>query len=280
MSFAGIGAFTAAHVAGTHGSLFPLAILDGVLIAVPVSLVIGFLSLRLSGLFFALSTLAFALLMDGLIFSQDSITGGITGLNVTAAKLGPLSFDSATSQFYLCGTVLVLAGLGALWLRQGPIGRRLQMVRDAPEAAATLGANLTLTTIAAFAACTAVASIGGALLAVTQTTVDPSNFQSATSLALLLAVVLGGRSLISGAIFAGAVQLIQLLPLGATVHKYMPLGVALSVIMVAQEPDGLPRVSLQQLQYCKEILYRRRLRDWMQLRTPSARPGATAGTRA
>ncbi|HVS67417.1 MAG TPA: ABC transporter permease, partial [Mycobacteriales bacterium] len=135
MSFAGIGAFTAAHVAGTHGALFPLAVLDGVLIAVPVSLVIGFLSLRLSGLFFALATMAFALLMDGLIFALDSITGGITGLNLTTAKIGPLSFDSPNSQFYLCGTVLVLAGFAALWLRQGPVGRRLQMVRDAPEAA-------------------------------------------------------------------------------------------------------------------------------------------------
>ncbi|HVT64731.1 MAG TPA: ABC transporter permease [Mycobacteriales bacterium] len=280
MSFAGIGAFTAAHVAGTHGALFPLAILDGVLIAVPFSLVVGYLSLRLSGLFFALATLAFALLMDGLYFSQNSITGGSTGLNLTAAKIGPLSFDSPTSQFYLCGTVLVLAGLGALWLRQGPIGRRLQMVRDAPEAASTLGANLTFTTIAVFAACTAVASIGGALLAVTQSTVDPSNFASSTSLALLLAVVLGGRSLISGAVFAGGVQLIQLLPLSATVHRYLPLGVALSVMMVAQEPDGLPRVSLQQLNYCKEILYRRKLRDWMQLRTSSTRTEAAAGTRA
>ncbi|HVV75506.1 MAG TPA: ABC transporter permease [Mycobacteriales bacterium] len=282
MSFAGIGAFTAAHVAGTHGGLFPLAMLDGVLIAVPVSLVIGFLSLRLSGLFFALSTLAFAMLMDGLIFALKSVTGGITGLNLTAAKIGPLTFESPNSQFYLCGAVLVLAGFGAVWLRQGPIGRRLQMVRDAPEAASTLGANLTLTTIAVFAGCTAVASIGGSLLAVTQATVDPSNFTSQTSLALLLAVVLGGRSLISGAVFAGGVQLVQLLPLDANVHKYLPLGVALSVIMVAQEPDGLPRVSVQQLKYCSAILYRRSIRNWLRLpagggrATPSVASGRSA----
>ncbi|HVS67208.1 MAG TPA: hypothetical protein VHE56_01555, partial [Mycobacteriales bacterium] len=187
----------------------------------------------------------------------------------------PLSFDSPNSQFYLCGTVLVLAGFAALWLRQGPVGRRLQMVRDAPEAASTLGANLTLTTIAVFAACTAVASIGGSLLAVTQATVDPSNFTSATSLALLLAVVLGGRSLISGAVFAGGVQLMQLLPLGAEVHKYLPLGVALSVMMVAQEPDGLPRVSMQQLKYCGAVLYRRSLRS--RLRLPGAAERTTVG---
>ena len=114
MSFAGVGAFTAAHVAGTHGGLFPLAVLVGILIAVPVSLLIGLPSLRLSGLFLALATMAFALLMDSLVFSQDSISGGITGLNLTAAKIGPFSFASATSQFYLCAAVLALAGFGRI----------------------------------------------------------------------------------------------------------------------------------------------------------------------
>ncbi|HWC34624.1 MAG TPA: ABC transporter permease [Mycobacteriales bacterium] len=279
LSFAGIGAFTAAHIAGTHGALFPVAIVVGVLIAVPVSLLIGIPSLRLSGLFLALATMAFALLMDGLVFSSKSISGGITGLNLTAAKLGPIRFESPKSQFYLCGTALLIAALGAAWLRQGPVGRRLQMVRDAPDAAATLGASLTLTKLGVFAACAAVASIGGALLAVTQATVDPSNFASPQSLALLLAVVLGGRSLISGAIFAGGIELMQLLPLDPHVKTYLPLGVAISVMMVAQEPDGLPRVSLQQLRYCAAVLYRRRLRD--RLRMASATPRTTtAGSNA
>jgi branched-chain amino acid transport system permease protein len=278
MSFAGIGAFTAAHIAGTEGDLFPLAIVVGILIAVPVSLLIGIPSLRLSGLFLALATFAFALVMDKLVFGSDSISGGITGLNLTAAKIGPLDFESANSQFYLCGVVFVLCALGAVWLRQGPIGRRLQMVRDAPDAAATLGASLTLTKLAVFAGCAAFASVGGALLAVTQSTVVPVNFDPSASLALLLAVVLGGRSLIVGAVFAGGVQLMQLLPLGVTVHKYLPLAIALSVIMVAREPDGLPRVVLQQLQYCKAVLYRRRLVDRLNL--PSSTVGTTAGSRA
>ncbi|MGN6474900.1 MAG: branched-chain amino acid ABC transporter permease [Mycobacteriales bacterium] len=276
MSFAGIGAVVAAHIAGTHGALFPLAVVVGVLIAVPVSLLIGIPSLRLSGLFLALATMAFALLMDGLVFSSNSISGGLTGLNLTAAKIGPLRFESAKSQFYLCAVVLVVAAFGAIWLRQGPVGRRLQMVRDAPDAAATLGASLTLTKLAVFASCAAVASIGGALLAVTQSTIAPVNFDSSHSLELLLAVVLGGRSLISGAIFAGGIQLVQLLPISPTIHTYLPLGIALSVIMVAREPEGLPRVTLQQLRYCSAVLYRRRLRDLLRLHPTGSRSSTTA----
>jgi branched-chain amino acid transport system permease protein len=257
MSFAGVGAFVAAHIAGTDGSLFPLALLVGVAIAVPVSLLVGLPSLRLSGLFLALATMALALVMDKLVFASNSITGGLTGLTLTAAKIGPLRFSSPTSQFYLCLTALTLAGLGAFWLRQGPIGRRLQMVRDSPDATVTLGASLTATKLAVFAACSAVAAIGGALLAMTQQTVVPDNFSFNQSLELLLVVVIGGRSLISGAVIAGGFDLVTLLPFPAAVDKYLPLGIAFSVIAIAREPDGLGRVMVSQLGYAFNVLYRR-----------------------
>jgi branched-chain amino acid transport system permease protein len=257
MSFAGVGAFVAAHIAGTDGSLFPLALLVGVAIAVPVSLLVGLPSLRLSGLFLALATMALALVMDKLVFASNSITGGLTGLTLTAAKIGPWRFSSPTSQFYLCLTALTLAGLGAFWLRQGPIGRRLQMVRDSPDATVTLGASLTATKLAVFAACSAVAAIGGALLAMTQQTVVPDNFSFNQSLELLLVVVIGGRSLISGAVIAGGFDLVTLLPFPAAVDKYLPLGIAFSVIAIAREPDGLGRVMVSQLGYAFNVLYRR-----------------------
>lgn len=256
MSFAGLGAFTTAHVAGSHPGYYWLGILAAVAIAVPVSLLIGLPSLRLTGLFLALATMAFALVMDTLVFTSDSITGGSTGLTLSAASIGPITFNSDNAQLYLCATVLALTGVGAYWLRKGPVGRRLQMVRDSPAAASTLGASLTATKLAVFAACAAVSAIGGSLLALTQETVVPSNFSFNISLALLLAVVLGGRSLISGAIFAGLIELIALLPVPTTVNKYLPLGVALSVIMIAREPDGLIRVTLNQLRYISDILYR------------------------
>lgn len=256
MSFAGVGAFTAAHVAGTHAGQFPLGVLAGIAIAVPLSLLVGIPSLRLSGLFLALATMAFALVMDGLVFSNVRVSGGFTGLSLTAAKIGPLSFNSETAQFYLCATVLGVSGIGAFWLRRGPVGRRLQMVRDSPDAAATLGASLTATKLSVFAASAAVASVGGALLALTQETVVPSSFSFNTSLELLLVVVLGGRSLISGAVFAGLVQLVQLLPLPVSVNTYLPLGVALSVIVIAREPDGLGRVATNQLRFLGAVLYR------------------------
>jgi branched-chain amino acid transport system permease protein len=257
MSFAGIGAFTVAHIAGTHGALFPLGILLGALIAIPVGVLIGLPSLRLSGLFLALATLAFALVMDTLVYSFSAITGGQTGLTITRASIGPISLASYTAQFYLCLVALTVVAGGTWILRRGPVGRRLSMVRDSPAAASTLGANLTLTKLGVFAACGVVASIGGSLLAMTQQTVDPANFSWSTSLELLLLVVIGGRSMVSGALVAGALNLISLLPgIPAVVDRYFPLTVAVTVVLIAQGSQGLLQNAAQQARYCMAVLYR------------------------
>jgi branched-chain amino acid transport system permease protein len=279
MSFAGIGAFTVAHIAGTNGGLFPLAVVVAVLISVPLGLLVGLTSVRLSGLFLALATLAFALLMDNLVFNDNNISGGLTGLSIGTAKLGPISFGSPESRFYLCLVVLGLAAGLVYLVKQGPIGRRLQMVRDAPNAAATLGANLTLTKLAAFAASAALAAVGGCLIGVTQESAIPSTFAYNQSLQVLLLVVLGGRALVSGAFMAGLLQLVQLWQhVPHFVTEYFPLTIAFAVVAIGKEPEGTLAVAARQAQACLALLYRleRRpsLADSISEPGPSPRPAA------
>jgi branched-chain amino acid transport system permease protein len=252
-----VGAFTVGHIAGTNGALFPLAVLVSILIALPLGVLVGLPSLRLSGLFLALATLAFALIMDNMVFSNDSITGSLSGLVITAAKIGPLQFASGTSQFYLCLTVLGITSGGAYLLSRGPVGRRLCMVRDAPNAATTLGANLTLTKLAVFAAGAALAAVGGCLIALTQQSAIPSTYSYDKSLEILLLVVLGGRALVSGAFIAGALQFVYLLPtMPLFVDKYFPLLIAFSVVTIGQEPEGTVAVAIRQAQACLAVLYK------------------------
>jgi branched-chain amino acid transport system permease protein len=181
-SFVGVGAFTAGHLAGAHGEHFLYAALIGMLLAVPLGVVVGLVSLRLSGLYLALATLAFALIMDD-------------------------------------------------------IGRRLHILRDSPMAASTLGVNLTVTKVVVFVICGMVAALGGAFYGALQQAITPLDFMWSTSLTLLLLVVLGGRSLISGALIAGGTYAVQLIIPGS-VEKYVPLLIALGVIALAQEPEG------------------------------------------
>ncbi len=255
-SFAGVGAFTAAHLAGSGGRHFLLAALVGMALAVPLGLVVGFLSLRLSGLFLALVTMAFALLMDNLVFNRSDVSGGLTGVTVPRPEILGLSLAGRVGFYELVVAVLGTVGLGALLLFRGPVGRRLQILRDSPLAASTLGVNLTTTKLVTFVVCGAVAALGGSLYGALQQSVTPQDFSFAASLELLLLVVLGGRSLVSGAVLAGAAYGVQLLPIPAGVARFIPLGIALGVLSLIQEPEGTLAQVRRETRRCLSVLRR------------------------
>lgn len=237
-SFVGVGAFTVGHLAGPNGGGFFTAALLGALIAVPLGIVIGLPSLRLSGLYLALATMAFALTVDTLIFSQRSVSGGTTGMTVHRPSIFGFSFASTTRFYYLAIVVFAIYAIGATALRKGPVGRRLQMMRDAPAAAATFGVNLTLTKLAVFALSGAAAAFAGAMFGALRRSISPTDFAFSASLALLLLVVLGGRALVGGAVVAGIVHTLQIIPASVALHRYIPLGVAIGVVVLARYPDG------------------------------------------
>ncbi|MBV9933707.1 MAG: ABC transporter permease [Actinobacteria bacterium] len=237
-SFVGIGAFAVGNLAGPHGGGFLSAAILGAIIAIPVGLIIGLPSLRLSGLYLALATMAFALTVDTLVYPKRWISGGTTGLSVPRPKLFGFSFASTERFYYLTVAVFVLFAFGAILIRQGPIGRRLQMMRDAPMAAATFGVNLTLTKLAVFAASGAGAAFAGALYGAQRQSISPMDFSFGASLALLLLVVLGGRALVGGALVAGVIYTFQIVPSLSGIQKWLQLGIAVGVIYVAQYPDG------------------------------------------
>jgi hypothetical protein len=112
------------------------------------------------------------------------------------------------------------------------------MINDSPLAASTFGVSLTLTKLMTFALCAAAAAFAGALFGAARLTVSPGDFSFNASLELLLLVVLGGRSLVAGALMAGAVFGAQLFPIPTTVEQYIPLGVAIGVIGIANNPEG------------------------------------------
>ncbi len=266
-TFVGVGAFAVGHLAAHAGNGFlPVAVL-GALIAVPLGIVVGLPSLRLSGLFLALATLAFALIMDDVVWIQRGISGGYTGLTVGRPTVFGLRFTGDVSFYYLSMVLFAVYAVGASLLRRGPVGRRLQMMRDAPVGAATFGVNLTLTKLAVFAGCGAAAAFAGAFYATLRGAVNPGDFAFSASLELLLLVVLGGRSLVAGTVIAGAVYTFQLLPIGASIERWVPLGVAVGVVLLAQYPEGPIQVAGARIQRYS-ALFRPRPRPGAEERGP------------
>jgi branched-chain amino acid transport system permease protein len=274
-AFVGVGAFTAGHLAGAHGQHFLFAVVMGMLFAAPLGIIVGLVSLRLSGLYLALATLAFALVMDNVVFNRSDVSGGQTGITVPRPHFFGMSFTGRASMYELAVVVFALIAIVAYALRQGPIGRRLHIVRDSPLAASTLGVNLTVTKIVVFVVGAMVAALGGSLYGAWQQAITPQDFMWSASLALLLVVVLGGRSLISGAVIAGVVYVIPLLPqIPTKIKELIPLLVALGVIGLAQEPEGTVALARRQTRYVLGVLRP------LPRRAPRERAGAEPGARA
>jgi len=272
-SFVGVGAFCVGHFAGAHGHHFLLATLIGMAISVPLGLLLGLPSLRLSGLYFMLATLAFALIMDTLVFNRPDVSGGLTGITDARPNIFGLSFTGRVGFYELVLVVFGVLALAAYVVNRGPVGRRLNILRDSPLAASTLGVNLTVTKLVTFAICAAVASLGGSLYGSYLQAINPQGFSWNWSLELLLLVVLGARTMITGAVLAGAVVGIQHLVASTdpNIVNYIALTVAIGVIGLARQPEGTVAISVAEARRCMSVL-RPRPRRQLVLETLFATP--------
>jgi len=201
MTFAGIGGVVFEKF--THGGS-PLALLACAGICAVVGALIALPALRLQGLYLALSTLAFALLADQLFFANSKVFGG-TGSSTHVHRLSIPGFaiKSDHANLIFLAAVFGLAGMAVLAMRRGPYGRTLSAMSDSPAACATLGLDLTLTKLSAFAIAGALAGVAGALFAGTQHIVDATNFQYVQSLILILMAYVGGINTVTGALIGG-----------------------------------------------------------------------------
>jgi branched-chain amino acid transport system permease protein len=207
-TFAGIGAVVVAHLGGS-GS--PLALLWVVLITGAVGALVALPSLRLSGIYLALSTAAFAVAMDRWIFQlpEFSVFGHhfnlMQGGSLTIRRLRFLgmSFEGQKSYFLLLSVAFVVMAIVVVAVRRSMFGYRLLAMKDSPAACATLGLNLTRTKLAVFTLSAAMAGIGGALYAGALRVADAEVFQFFNGLSVLLVMVIAGIATVGGALACG-----------------------------------------------------------------------------
>jgi branched-chain amino acid transport system permease protein len=199
MTFAGIGAFTAARM-GADGSI--VGIVAAVVVTGAVGALVALPALRLRGIYLALATLAFAYFVEKVVFTQRAFVGS-GSKPLTRLAVGPVSFAGGRSYMILLAVVFSLVGVAVVAIRLGPFGRRLQAMKDSPAACATLGLNLTVTKMQVFILSAAIAGLGGAMLAGVQTQAQVDDFGALQNLPVLLMAVAGGIALVSGALFGG-----------------------------------------------------------------------------
>jgi branched-chain amino acid transport system permease protein len=203
-AFYAIGAYTAAILMDKAGAPYWVTLP----IAGAICLVAGFLfglpALRLEGHYLALATFALAVALPQLLKYKhlEQWTGGVQGIVITKpdAPFGlPLNQDQWLYFFSLV-VLLFMFWLGWNILR-GRIGRAMLAIRDHPIAAAAMGIDNAMYKSLTFGISAMFTGVAGAMGAIAIQFVAPDSFSVFLSITLLVGIVIGGLSSISGAIF-------------------------------------------------------------------------------
>ena len=208
--FLALGAYTAAILVTTLGwGLTPALIASGAVASV-FSLVVGIASLRLKGLYLAITTLAFTIITTHLIVEADTLTNGSVGLAVRRPDFLGVSMRGAAAMYYLSLAVGLVTVLGALNLLRCRVGRAWNAIRDYDIAAGLMGINLVRYKLLAFAVSSFITGVAGALLALHLQYVNIDDFTLAVSVEAIAMIIVGGLGSVRGAIL-GAI-LVTIMP--------------------------------------------------------------------
>jgi branched-chain amino acid transport system permease protein len=179
--------------------------------------------------------------MDNVFFIRSDVFGNLGAVKVERLDVGGVSFAGERAYFVLLAAVFGLISVGLLALRRGSFGRRLSALRDSPVACTMMGLDTTVTKLQVFALSSAIAAVGGALLAGLRQTATAADYTMFSSLPVVLLAVLGGITAVSGALVGGLV--LAGFPVLADNISWLSslgiLGPGLIGITLARRPDGL-----------------------------------------
>ncbi len=238
--FMAIGGYTAAILATTYGWPPFISTLVGMVLSVACALLLSLATMRLRGLYLALATLAFGLLVDSLAVGLFGLTGGPSGLvGIPPFSIGSLSFDSPFAMYYLVmglAAVLTIALAGGM---HSAFGRALKAVRTDQTAAAALGINVARHKMAAFAISAALGSLAGSLYAFQFHFLSPEMVGTSRSFEMIAMLVIGGEGTLAGSWLG--VALLTLLPsLFQPLAVYMTFAQGLLMVLAfLYLPEGM-----------------------------------------
>ncbi|WP_339092848.1 branched-chain amino acid ABC transporter permease [Variovorax paradoxus] len=199
-AFMGIGAYTASILTLNYGAPFPVAIAAGMAAPAVVAFVIGKPTLRLSGVYLAMATLAFGEVVRIAILNAESLTGGALGLN---------GIPQSTEWWHVA-LALVLTLL-VLWrVRRSKVGRAFEAIKEDETAAGLMGIDVAGHKMLAFVLGGAIAGLAGTLNAHLTFFIGPAEYGFNRAVDILTMAILGGIGGLTGPVLGGTI--LTLLP--------------------------------------------------------------------
>jgi branched-chain amino acid transport system permease protein len=205
----GIGAYGTGLLQVHFGCPFWLAFPLGALIATSVGLAISLPALRLSGLYLALSTLAFAQFTQWVFLNWEAVTFGAGGFKTPPISFAPLPISKTLGLYYLSLILVIVLFALAQNLVRSRIGRAFVAVRDGEIAAESLGVDLLRYKALAFGISGFYAGIAGGLYSAMLNFVSPEGFDLFQMVIQKSMIIVGGLGSIVGSVLgAGALVFI------------------------------------------------------------------------
>jgi branched-chain amino acid transport system permease protein len=199
-AFIAIGAYTTSIVGNWLALPFVLLIPLSGLIAGLIGVIVGIPCLRLRGLYLAMATMAFGIIIEYILFHWDALTNGPMGMAVPSLLIMEFEIDTYVKFYFFIGTVVVLSASCAKNLTRMKIGRAFIAIRDRDIAASIIGVNLTYYKVLAFGISSFYAGICGSLLAYYMTHINPEYFNLFLSVEYIAMIIVGGMGSIAGSI--------------------------------------------------------------------------------
>ncbi|OUS23104.1 branched-chain amino acid ABC transporter permease [Litorivita pollutaquae] len=198
--FLAVGGYTAAILSADYSMPLWLCVPAGGLMAAAFGLLVGIPSLRLKGLYLAITTLAFTIIITHLILSAESITHGSSGISTAKPAIFGMELATDKSFYYLVLAVLVLAILGSANIKRSRVGRAFLAIREQDIAARAMGVPVARYKLYAFVVSSFYAGIAGALMAYQIRFVNVDSFSLVISIEAVSMIIVGGLGSTAGAV--------------------------------------------------------------------------------
>lgn len=202
--FMAVGGYTNAILLTEYGWPVELTLPVSGLAAAAVSLVVGVPSLRLKGLYLAITTLAFAFIINHVILYADEITQGNRGIFLPKTTFLGIGLSKGPGLYYVTLGLAAIMVLLALNILRSRVGRAWMALRDHDIAAKVMGVDLTVYKLYAFMVSSFYVGLSGALLSLELRFINVDVYGLLLSIEALAMIILGGLGSVRGAILGAA----------------------------------------------------------------------------
>jgi len=200
-AYFGLGAYGAGLLLLKGGWAMLPSLAVGPFVAAAAALAFGWFCVRLSGVYLAMLTLAFAQITWSIVFQWDAFTGGSNGL----IGIWPAPYLSGRMAYYYLTLATSIASIVLLWrMLYSPFGFALRAGRDSPLRAGAIGIDVRAHQWAAFVLAGSFAGVAGALYAFSKGSISPESLAVPRSIDALVMVLLGGLHTLTGPVWGAA----------------------------------------------------------------------------